>query len=57
MGRLANSEDPNEMPHFAVFHQSLYALLRYNRKEDNTFGEIIVYGPSVYIMDHPGFIL
>ena len=27
MGTLANSEDPDEMPHNAAFHQGLYYLL------------------------------
>ena len=28
MGILANSEDPDEMPHDAAFHQGLHYLLR-----------------------------
>ena len=28
MGTMANSEDPDEMPHNAVFHQGLHCLLR-----------------------------
>ena len=28
MGTLANSEDPDEMPHNAAFHQGLHCLLR-----------------------------
>ena len=28
MGTLANSEDPDEMPHHAAFHQGLHCLLR-----------------------------
>ena len=27
-GTLANSEDPDEMPHEAAFHQGLHCLLR-----------------------------
>ena len=30
MGTLANSEDPDEMQHNAVFHQGLHCLLRLN---------------------------
>ena len=28
MGTLANSEDPDEMQHYAAFHQGLHYLLR-----------------------------
>ena len=28
MGTLTNSEDPDEMLHFAAFHQGLHCLLR-----------------------------
>ena len=28
MGALANSEDPDEMQHYAAFHQGLHCLLR-----------------------------
>ena len=28
MGTMANSEDPDEMPHEAAFHQGLHCLLR-----------------------------
>ena len=31
MGTLANSEDPDEIPHYAAFHQSPYNLLRQNQ--------------------------
>ena len=30
MGTLANSEDPDEMPQTAAFHQCLHCLLRQN---------------------------
>ena len=30
MGTMANSEDPDEMPHKAAFHQGLHCLLRQN---------------------------
>ena len=29
MCTLANSEDPNEMQHYAAFHQSLHCLLKW----------------------------
>ena len=28
MGTLANSADPDEMQHYAVFHQGMHCLLR-----------------------------
>ena len=28
MDTFTNSEDPDEMPHYAAFHQGLYCLLR-----------------------------
>ena len=31
MGTLANSEDPDEMPQSAAFHQGLHSLLRQNQ--------------------------
>ena len=31
MGTLANSEDPDEMPHNVAFHQGLHCLLSQNR--------------------------
>ena len=31
MGTLAKSEDQDEMPHNAAFHQGLHYLLRQNR--------------------------
>ena len=41
MGTLANSEDPDEMPHYAAFQQDLQFLLRYKqssgRKEAHHF--------------------
>ena len=30
-GTLENSEDPDEMPHNAAFHQGIHCLLRQNR--------------------------
>ena len=34
MGTLTNSEDPDELPHFATFYQGLHCLLRQNRSSD-----------------------
>ena len=31
MGTLANSEEPDEMPQHAAFHQDLHPLLIYNK--------------------------
>ena len=59
MATLANSIDPDEMPHNAAFHQGLHCLLRQNQpseKQIRYFWEIITSDPSVYTMDHPDFI-
>ena len=53
-GTLANSEDPDEMPHNAALHQGLHCLLRQNRsseKEIKYISEIITCGPSLYTTD------
>ena len=53
---LANSEDPDEMPHDAAFHQGLHYWLRQNdlnRKKYNFYLEIITCGHLIYTMDHP----
>ena len=34
MGTLANSEDPDEMPHNAAFHQGLHCQPRLKRSSD-----------------------
>ena len=60
MGILTNSEDPDEMLHNVAFHQGLHCLLRQNQsseKEIEYFLQIITCGPSLYLMDHPGFIV
>ena len=31
MDTFTNSEDPDEMPHYAAFHQGLHCLLRQNQ--------------------------
>ena len=60
MGTLANSEDPDEMQHYAAFHQGLHCLLRQNQsseKEIQYFLEIISCDPSIYKLDHPDLTL
>ena len=49
---MANSEDPNEMPHNAAFHQGLHCLLRQNLSSENLL-KIIACDPSIYTKDHP----
>ena len=59
-GLLANSENLDEMPHNAAFHQGLHCLLRQNRssaKEIQYCLEIITCDPSVYTMDKHDFIV
>ena len=34
MNTLANSEDPDEMPHYAAFHQGLHCLLRQKQSSE-----------------------
>ena len=41
MSTLSNSEDSDEMPHNAAFHQGLHCLLRQNRSSEK---EIISFG-------------
>ena len=56
---LTISEDPDEMPHRAAFHQGLHYLLRQNRSSRNNtmISEIISCDPSMYTMDHPYLIV
>ena len=42
MPSLANSEDPDEMPHHAAFHQGLHCLL--SQKQSSEKGETILFG-------------
>ena len=55
MGTLANSEDPDEMPHDAAFHQGLQCLLRQNQFSEkyNIFLEILICDPSIYTINDP----
>ena len=51
MPTLANSEDQNEMPHVAAFHQSLHCLLKQKRSSVKGiifYLEIITCDPSIY---------
>ena len=59
MHTLANSEDPDEMPQYAPFHQGLYCLLRqkWSEKKMQFYLEIITCDPLRNIMDHPKFIV
>ena len=59
---LANSEDPDEIPHNATFHQGRrpHSLLIQKRsfvKEVQFFLQIIDYDPPLSIMDHPKLIV
>ena len=56
---LANSEDPDEMPHHAAFHQGLHCLLLQSQSSETytIFGEIITCDPLRYTMDHPDFVI
>ena len=59
-GTLANSEDSDEMPHDAAFHQGRHCLLRLthsSEKEIQIKLEIITCDPPVYAINHPKFIV
>ena len=59
-GTLSNSEDPDEMLHNAAFHLGLHYLVRQSqssKKEMQYFLAVIIYDPSVYIKDHPDFVV
>ena len=59
MHTLANSEDPDEMLHYAAFHQGLHYLPSQKgslEKEIQFYLEIIACDPSIYTMDQPKFI-
>ena len=38
MDTVANSEDPDEMPHKVAFHQGLHCLLRLKQASEKDFG-------------------
>ena len=56
-GTVINSEDPDEMPHKAAFHQGQHCLLGQNQSSDKEiyFFEIITRNSSINTMDHPDF--
>ena len=55
MGTFTNNEDPDEMLHYAAFHQGLHCLLRkiqFIGTEVQNYLEISAYGPlSCHITD------
>ena len=57
---MANSEDPDEMPHKAAFHQGLHCLLSQHLclgKKIIIILEIITCNPLIYTMDHPNLTI
>ena len=57
---VTNSEDPDEMPWNAEFHQGLHCLLRQKQsseKEMQFYFKIITCDPFMYTMDLPRFIV
>ena len=59
MSVLANSEDPDEMPHYVAFHQSLSCLLR---QKVSSAKEMQFYLENhnlynIYNIDYPMFIV
>ena len=55
-----NSENSDEMPHNAQFHQGLHCLQRQiqsSEKGIQFYLEIITCDPSIYTMAHPKFIV
>ena len=60
MHTLTNSEDSDEMPHNAAFHQGLHCLLRQKRSSEKEiqFNLVILNCHfSIYTMDPPKFII
>ena len=58
---LGNSEDPDEMPHNAAFHQCLHYLLIQKLSSEKEiqflYFEIIKCDPSIYTMDHSKIVV
>ena len=52
---FANSEDPDEMPHYAAIHLGLHCLLKQNQSSKKN--AITTCNPSIYTMVHPDFIV
>ena len=60
MGTMANSEDPEEMPHKVSFRQGLHCLQRQNRSSKKEILKKIYIEtchPSIYIMHNTDFII
>ena len=53
-GTLTKSEDPDEMPHNAAFHQSLRCLLRHNGPSKIEIG---CFHFEIMTKNHPDFIV
>ena len=56
MGTLANSEDPDEMQHYAAFHQGLHCLLCLKHSSGTEIHhnlENSTCDPLRHIMSHP----
>ena len=60
MGTLANSEDPDEMLHYAAFHQGLHCLLKYKHSSEIevylNLG-ILISDPLICTITHPRLIV
>ena len=56
---VTNSEDPDEMPYNAAFHQVLHCLLRQKQSSEKEmqFYFEITRDPLMYIMDLPKYIV
>ena len=57
MRRMANCDDPDEIPHDRA---TLFALLRQNQssvKGKQLYLQFIICDPSIYTMDYPKFIV
>ena len=58
MLNLANSDDPDEMPHNAAFHQGLHCSLRQKRSSEKKCNlEVITCDHSIYTMEHSKLIV
>ena len=60
MSTLANSEDPDEMPHNVAFHQGQHYLIRQKtifKEKIQYYLEIITFDPSINTMNHHRFIV
>ena len=59
MRTLANSEDPDEIPHYVTFHQDLHCLLRRKQsleREIQFYLEALTCVPLNYTMDRSKII-